>query len=127
MKTENLRGVAESRPVCVDLNFADSPPFGSYDIFNKTIGLASYKSYDDYRLFDSLETVRLKDSGIHVYVGKVQASTKSTTDKKKFYNLWFIFGLTSGRGANRDSVLSAYCKCEGGTVGVSTSLLQCVH
>ena len=48
-------------------NFADSPPFGLHDIFNKAIGLASYKSYDVYRLFDSLKTVRLKDSGVHVY------------------------------------------------------------
>ena len=83
----------------MDLNFADSPPFGLYDIFNKTIGLASYKSYDDYRLFGSLETVRLKDSGVHVYVGKVQPSIRSTTGKKKkFYNLWFIL---EGRGAKR--------------------------
>lgn len=42
-------------------DFIDSPPFGLYDIFNHLIyhsteydkqGLASYKSYEDYRLFD---------------------------------------------------------------------------
>ena len=44
-------------------NFADLLPFSLYDIFNKTIELASYKSHDDFRLFDSLETVTLKDSG----------------------------------------------------------------
>ena len=41
--------------------FNDSPPFGLFDIFNNLIyhscdhdkqRLASYKSYDDYRLFD---------------------------------------------------------------------------
>ena len=89
METENSRRVAESRPVCVDLsNFADSPPFGLHDIFKKTTGFASYKSYNDYRLFDSLETVRLKDSGVHAYVGKVQPSIRSTIGKKKkSYNL----------------------------------------
>ena len=107
-------------------NFADSPPFGLYDIFNHLIyhsteydkqGLASYKSYDDYRLFvngyvESLETVTLKDCGAHVYVGKVQPSMKSTTEEKeKFYDLWFIL---EGRGANRGSVIDAFCKCKGG-------------
>ena len=59
----------------------------------------SHKSYDVYRLFDSLETVRLKDSGVHVYVGKVQPSIRSTIGKKKkSYNLWFIL---EGRGAKR--------------------------
>ena len=62
----------------------ESPPFGLYDIFNHLIchatdydkqGLAAYKSYEDYRLFEngyvrSLETVTLKDAGVHVYVGK---------------------------------------------------------
>ena len=110
-------------------NYADTPPFGFYDIFNHLIyhsteydkqGLASYKSYDDYRLFvngyvDSLETVTLKDCGVHVYVGRVQPTMKSTTDEnKKFYDLWFIF---EGRGANRDSVLDAFCKCKGGRDG----------
>ena len=66
-------------------NFINSPPFGLYDIFNHLIyhsadydkqGLASYKSYDDYRLFDddyveSLSTTYLKECGVHVYVGKV--------------------------------------------------------
>ncbi len=41
-------------------NFVDSPPFGLYDIFNYLIfhssdydkqGLASYKAFDEYRLF----------------------------------------------------------------------------
>ena len=113
----------------MESNFADSPPFGLYDIFNHLIyhsteydkqGLASYKSYDDYRLFvngyvESLETVTLKDCGAHVYVGKVQPSMKSTTDEKeKFYDLWFIL---EGRGVNRGSVIDAFCKCKGGRDG----------
>ena len=55
-------------------NFSSSPPFGLFDIFNHLIyhstdydkqGLAAYKSFDDYRLFndgyvESLLTVQLK-------------------------------------------------------------------
>ena len=49
----------------------------------------------------------------------VPASMKSTTDeKKKCFDLWFIW---EGRGANRGSVLSAYCKCKGGRDG------ECKH
>ncbi len=71
-------------------DFIESPPFGLYDIFNHLIchasdydkqGLAAYKSYEDYRLFEngyvrSLETIKLKDAGVHVYVGKVQPSMR---------------------------------------------------
>ena len=67
-------------------NFNSSPPFGLYDIFNYLIyhstdydkqGLAAYKSFDDYRLFDdgyveSLLTAHLNQEGIHVYVAKVR-------------------------------------------------------
>jgi hypothetical protein len=117
-------------------NFADSPPFSLYNIFNHLIyhfteydkqRLTSYKSYVDYRLFvngyvDSLETVKLKDCRVHVYIGKVQPSMKLTTDEKiKFYDLGFIL---EGRGAKRGSVLDAFCKCK---VDVSTLLLQCIH
>ncbi|XP_028414141.1 uncharacterized protein LOC114537204 [Dendronephthya gigantea] len=115
MKTEN--------------NFVQSPPFGLYDIFNHLIyhstvydkqGLASYKSYDDYRLFvngyvHSLQATTLQDCGVHVYVGKVQPSMKSTTDDgKRFYELWFIL---EGRGPNRGSVIDAFCTCKGGRDG----------
>ena len=50
-------------------NFIDSPPFGLYNIFNYLIyhstdydkqGLASYKSYDDYRLFDNSKFQRVR-------------------------------------------------------------------
>lgn len=110
-------------------NFIESSPFGLYDIFNHLIyhsteydkqGLASYKSYDDYRLFadgyvESLETLALRDSGVHVVVRKVQPSMKSKTDDgKKFYELWFIL---EGRGANKGTVLDAFCKCKGGRDG----------
>ena len=75
----------------------DSPPFGLYDIFNHLIyhssdydkqGLASYKAYDDYRLYDdgyleSLSTVTLKESGVHVYVGKVNPTMRTKTDDGK--------------------------------------------
>ena len=61
-------------------NFNSSPPFGLFDIFNYLIyhftdydkqGLAAYKSFDDYRLFndgyvESLLTTQLKQEGVHV-------------------------------------------------------------
>ena len=107
----------------------DSPPFGLFDIFNNLIyhscdhdkqRLASYKSYDDYRLFDdgyveSLSTATVKECGIHVYVGKVQPTMRSKTHEgKDFYELWFIL---EGKGPNRGSVLEAFCKCKGGRDG----------
>ncbi|XP_028415470.1 uncharacterized protein LOC114538486 [Dendronephthya gigantea] len=110
-------------------NFIDSPPFGLYDIFNHLIyhssdydkqGLASYKSYDDYRLFDdgyveSLSTLTLKKCGVHVYVGKVNPTMRTKTDGgQEFYNLWFIL---EGKGPNKGSVLEAFCKCKGGRDG----------
>ena len=83
-------------------------------------GLASYKSYDDYRLFDdgyveSLSTATVKECGIHVYVGKVLPTMRSKTHEgKDFYELWFIL---EGKGPNRGSVLEAFCKCKGGRDG----------
>ena len=83
-------------------NFNSSPPFGLYDILNYFIyhstdydkqGLAAYKSFEDYRLFDdgyveSLLTVQLNQEGVHVYVAKVQPFMKIKTDEgKEHYNL----------------------------------------
>ena len=110
-------------------NFNSSPPFGLFDIFNHLIyhstdydkqGLAAYKSFDDYRLFndgyvESLLTTQLKQEGVHVYVAKVKPFMKLKTDEgKEYYDLWFIL---EGRGANRGSVLQARCKCKGGRDG----------
>ena len=71
-------------------NFVDLPPFGLYDIFNYLIyhsteydkrGLAAYKSFDNYRLFEEgyvkfLLTKTMLNEGIHVYMGKVQPAMK---------------------------------------------------
>ena len=110
-------------------NFNSSPPFGFYDIFNYLIyhstdydkqGLAAYKSFEDYRLFDdgyveSLQTAQLNLEGVHVYVAKVRPFMKIKTDEgKEHYDLWFIL---EGRGTNRGSVLQARCKCKGGKDG----------
>ena len=110
-------------------NFNSSPPFGLYDIFNYLIyhstdydkqGLAAYKSFEDYRLFDdgyveSLQTAQLNQEGVHVYVAKVRPFMKIKTDEgKEHYDLWFIL---EGRGTNRGSVLRARCKCKGGRDG----------
>ena len=110
-------------------DFNSLPPFGLFDIFNHLIyhstdydkqGLAAYKSFDDYRLFndgyvESLLTTQLKHEGVHVYVAKVKPFMKLKTDEgKEYYDLWFIL---EGRGANRGSVLQARCKCKGGRDG----------
>ena len=110
-------------------NFIDSPPFGLYDIFNFLIchstsydkqGLAAYKSFDEYRLFEdgyveSLMTKTLTNERVHVYVGKVRPAMKtSTDDRKNCYNLWFIL---EGKGPNRGCVLKAKCMCKGGRDG----------
>ncbi|XP_028394460.1 uncharacterized protein LOC114518654 [Dendronephthya gigantea] len=110
-------------------DFIDSPPFGLYDIFNHLIyhateydkqGLAAYKSFEDYRLFQdgyvqSLKTVSVIDAGVYVYVGQVQPTMRAKTDGgKDCYSLWFIL---EGRGANRGSVLDAFCECKGGRDG----------
>ena len=111
-------------------NFIDSPPFGLYDIFNHLIchstncydkqGLAAYKSFDDYRLFEdgyvqSLSTITLQNERLHVYVGKVKPAMKTTTDDgKMFYDLYFIL---EGKGTNRGSVIMAWCACNGGRDG----------
>ena len=109
--------------------FNDSPPFGLYDIFNHLIyhttdydkqGLAAYRSFDDYRLFEegyveSLRTKTLTGEGVHLYFAKVRPAMKEKTDAgKKFYELWFIL---EGRGPNRGSVLKAKCHCKGGQDG----------
>ena len=93
-------------------NFTDSPPFGLYDIFNYLIchsttydkqGLAAYKSFEDYSLFEdgyveSLLTNTLINERLHVYVGKVRPAMKvKTDDDKECYDLWFIL---EGKGAN---------------------------
>ena len=109
--------------------FIESPPFGLFDIFNHLIyhaadydkqGLAAYKSYEDYRLFEdgyvrSLETVTIKEAGIHLYVGQVQPSMRTKTeDKNDHYGLWFIL---EGKGPNKGTVIDAFCKCKGGRDG----------
>ena len=53
-------------------------------------GLAAYKSFEDYRLFDdgyvkSLLTSHLKQEGIHVYVASVRPFMKIKTDEGKEY------------------------------------------
>ena len=107
-------------------NFNSSPPFGLYDIFNHLVyhstdydkqGLAAYKSFDDYRLFndgyvESLLTAQLNQEGVYVYVAEVRPFMKIKTDEgKEYYYLWFIL---EGRGANRGRVLQERCKCKGG-------------
>ena len=93
-------------------NFNSLPLFGLYNIFNYLIyhstdcdkqGLAAFKSFDDYRLFndgyvESLLTAQLNQEGVHVYVAKVRPFMKIKTDEgKQYYNLWFVL---EGRGAN---------------------------
>ena len=133
-----IHDVAVSDPFTLPTqnNFIDSPPFGLYDIFNHLIyhsadydkqGLASYKSYDDYRLFDdgyveSLSTTYLKECGLHVYVGKVNPTMRMKTDEgKEQYDLWFIL---EGKGPNRGSVIEAFCKCKGGREMADASISQ---
>jgi hypothetical protein len=95
-------------------NFVDSPPFGLYDIFNYLIyhsteydkqGLAAYKSFDDYRLFEegyvkSLLTKTMLNEGIHVYVGKVQPAMKKKPMKGNTSMICILFwkgeALTEG-------------------------------
>ena len=78
-------------------------------------GLAAYKSFEDYRLFndgyvESLLTAHLNQEGVHVYVAKLWPFMKIKTDEgKEYYDLWFIL---EGRGANRGSILQARCKCK---------------
>ncbi len=111
-------------------DFIESPPFGLFDIFNHLIyssteydkqGLAAYKAFDDYRLFEegyveSLVTKPLPMIGVHLYMGKVRPSMKKSDDAegKAFYELWFIL---EGRGASRGTVLKAFCTCKGGRDG----------
>ena len=74
-------------------NFADSPPFGLYDIFNYLInhlsdydkqGLAVYKSFDEYRPFqdsyvESLSTETMVNETVHLYMAKVKQAMKEKT------------------------------------------------
>ena len=109
--------------------FSSCPSFGLYDIFNFLIyhstdydkqGLAAYKSFNDYRLFqdgyvESLLTKELQKEGLHLFVGKVRPAMKEVADNgKRHYELWFII---EGKGANRGSALKAYCGCKGGRDG----------
>ena len=56
-----------------------------------------------------------KEAGVHVYVAKVQPTMRAKTDDgKDSYSLWFIL---EDRGANRGSVLDAFCKCKNGRDG----------
>ena len=56
-----------------------------------------------------------KEAGVHVYVAKVQPTMRAKTDDgKDSYSLWFIL---EGRGANRGSMLDAFCKCKDGRDG----------
>ena len=71
-------------------DFNASPPFGLFDIFNHLIyssteydkqGLAAYKAFDDYCLFEEgyVESLLTKPSpsvGVHLYLGKVRPSMK---------------------------------------------------
>ena len=83
-------------------------------------GWAWGRGCEDYRLYEdgyvrSLETILVREAGIHVCVGKVQPTMRAKTDDgKDFYNLWFIL---EGRGPNRGSVIETYCKCKGGRDG----------
>ena len=110
-------------------NFVDSPPFGLYDIFNHLIfysseydkqGLAAYKAFDEYRMFqdgyvESLLTETISKAGVHLSMGKVKPAMKEKTDDGKlFYDCWFML---EGKGANRGSVLKARCLCKGGRDG----------
>ena len=85
-------------------DFTELPPFGLYDIFNYLVyystkydrqGLAAYKSFDDYRLFDegyveSLLKATL-EGNMHLFVGKVRPAMKDKTDDgKKFYETCFL-------------------------------------
>ena len=111
-----------------------------YDIFNNHLiyhssdydkrGLASYKAYDDYRLFEDgyvefLSTVTLKESGVHVYVGKVNPIMRTKTDDgKEYYDLWLIL---EGKGPNRGSVLEAFCKRKRGRDGGCKHIGACMY
>ena len=110
-------------------NFIDSPPFGLYDIFHYFIchlttydkqGLAAYKSFEDYSLFEvgyveSLQKKTLTNESLHVYVGNLRPAMKvKTDDGKPCYSLWFIL---EGKGANRGGVMVAKCQCKGGGDG----------
>jgi hypothetical protein len=92
-------------------DFTDSPPFGLYDIFNYLIyhsteydkqGLAAYKSFEEYRLFqdgyvESLLTETLLNARLHLYMGKVKPAMREKTDEgKPYYDCWFIL---EGKGA----------------------------
>ena len=67
-----------------------------------------------------LSTVTLKESGVHVYVGKVNPTMRTKTDDgKEYYDLWLIL---EGKGPNRGSVLEAFCKRKRGRDGASERL-----
>ena len=120
-------------------NFGDSPPFGLYDIFNYLInhladydkqGLAASKSFDEYRLFQdgyvlSLLTQTISDVGVHFYVGKVKPAMKVKSDEEKsYYVFWYTL---EGKGANRESVLAARCRCFGGRDGACKHIAAAMY
>ena len=58
-------------------------------------GLVSYKAYEDYRLFDDgyVESlsVTLKESEVHVYVGKVGTTMRTKIDDGTMAQSWECF------------------------------------
>ena len=92
--------------------------------------LASYKSFDDYRLFQdgyvrSLKTASISDAGVRVYVGQVQPSMQTKTDGgKTCYSLWVIF---EGRGANKGSVIDVFCECKAGRYGCCKHIADSIY
>ena len=110
-------------------NFNSSPPFGLYNIFNHLVyysteydkqGLAAYKSFDDYRLFndgyvESLLTCSVKSRGRSCICSQSATIHENQNRRRKgVLRLWFIL---EGRGANRGSVLQTRCKLKGGRDG----------
>ena len=85
-------------------NFIDSPPFGLYEIFNYLIfhspdydkqGLAAYKSFEEYRLFQdgyvqSLLTETMS-KGVHLYMGKVKPAMKEKNRRWKIILLLLVY------------------------------------
>ena len=77
-------------------DFKHSTPFGLFDIFNHLIyhsseydkqGLATYKAYENYRLFydgyvESLLTINRKDARAHVYVAAALYSLNDLLNTK---------------------------------------------
>ena len=110
-------------------DFNALPPFGLFNISSHLIyssteyhkqGLAVYKACNDYRLFEegyieSLLTKPLSSVGVHLFVGKVRSSMKTSDNNgKASYDIWYTL---EAKGASRGSVLKAKCTCKGGKDG----------